>query len=320
MVILSEDSVPSIKNVMKSECVRSKIVGYNESSTCSGSPVVCRKVKTPIWRCVTSKSFDGKECKFISSGTVWRYDPELAKRLAIYNKEYAKEQDRIKKNNDLKNTYKERLYSWYKKILEQESFLGSGKYGLRWGFKDINGRIIIEPQFTAAHIHFSEDLAGVAIEEKDEQKWGFIDKTGKWIINPSYEDVCMFTEGLAGARINKKYGVINKAGQLVVKPQYEFITNFSEGMAVVKLSKDGKSGFIDKIGNIVIKPQFDHAQTFSEGLAAVKVDKKYGYLDKKGHFILKPQFDNAERFFDGIAQVKLGNEEKYIDKAGKIIP
>jgi hypothetical protein len=54
--------------------------------------------------------------------------------------------------------------------------------GIKWGFIDKEGKIIINPQFSATG-NFNDKKC--AVKNKD-GKWGYIDKEGKIIINPPH--------------------------------------------------------------------------------------------------------------------------------------
>lgn len=102
-------------------------------------------------------------------------------------------------------------------------------YGI-WGYLDINGNMVIEPQYDDARI-FSEGLAPVEIEGR----WGYIDIHGNMVIDLQFEDAGIFSEGLAAVMVGEKWGYIDKNGNMVIEPQYEDAGYFSEGLAPVEL-------------------------------------------------------------------------------------
>ena len=63
------------------------------------------------------------------------------------------------------------------KEIELIPYIQNGKYG----FFDLEGKIVINPQFEYATV-FRENLALVKTTG-DNGKWGFIDNTGKIVIN-----------------------------------------------------------------------------------------------------------------------------------------
>jgi len=201
--------------------------------------------------------------------------------------------------------------------------------GKEYQFIDIEGKIIINPQFSEASI-FHEDLALVQTSG-NEGSWGFISRDGKYKITPTYKRATIFSEGLAWVvaksssptAINsdgeiqfalnqaekvrvfvgglaafsqldsttEKWGFVNSKGEIKINPQFQNVKNFSGGMCAVENS-EGKWGFINNEGNLEINYQFDLAGDFKNGYAIVKSDKKYGVIDEKGKFVINPQFES----------------------------
>lgn len=122
--------------------------------------------------------------------------------------------------------------------------VSNGKYG----FIDLGGKIIIEPQFEQA-THFGEGLAGVRIGDK----WGFIDESGKIVIKPQFDSVGVFNEGFVSIEINGKWGFADRTGRIVIEPQFDKWTYwFEDGIAEIRIN--GKTGYIDKTGNYIWLP------------------------------------------------------------------
>lgn len=219
------------------------------------------------------------------------------------------------------------------------------KVGEKYGFIDVTGKFVIQPQFQAA-MRFYEDFAAVRIDNK----WGFIDRQGKIVIQPQYESVLGYSEGLAAVLINGKWGFIDTKGNVIISPQYEkfsyfkngaalvikdheisvinksgtmlaksFVdaTYFSDGLAAVKV--EGKWGFIDAFGNMKIRPQFDNVvECFIGDRAGVEVNGKWGVIDSNGNFIIAPQFESILRpFYKGNTSVKINNKWGVIDRNGQ---
>ncbi|EIQ3151057.1 WG repeat-containing protein, partial [Campylobacter coli] len=126
-------------------------------------------------------------------------------------------------------------------------------------------------------------VSGDLIRVKIDGQWSFLDKNGEFAIEPKFDNLGVFSEGLAGVGLNGKYGFIDKSGKIVIEPKFDNLGVFSEGLAGVGLN--GKYGFIDKNGEFVIKPKFDEAWDFSEGLAKVELNRKYGFMDKNGKIV-----------------------------------
>lgn len=188
----------------------------------------------------------------------------------------------------------------------------------RYGYKDENGKVIIEPKYSEAD-SFSEGLAAV---KEFGSRWGFIDKTGKEIIPFNFSKAAKFSEGLAPVldKETYKWGFINKKGKFVIKPQYEEAGYFSEGLAKVKIRENTTYvylNFINKEGETVVWRKYSNAETFSEGLAAVAYDGKWGFIDNSGKEVIPLIYNSAWSFSNGIANVILNGKRGQIDKTGK---
>ena len=117
-------------------------------------------------------------------------------------------------------------------ILTNCSFFDSDKIDLlpflqkeKWGYIDLQWKIVINPQFTTAN-YFNEGLALVSIGDK----YGYIDKTGKYVINPSFIKATDFSEDVAFVvKENTEPIAINKKGETLFSlKQAEFVNNFSD--------------------------------------------------------------------------------------------
>lgn len=248
-------------------------------------------------------------------------------------------------------------------ILTNCSFFNTDKIDLlpflqkdKWGYIDLQGKIVINPQFATAN-YFNEGLALVSTGNK----YGYIDKTGKYVINPDFiratdfnEDIAFvvkensepiainekgealfslkqaeiveaFSEGLAAFAIIDKssvdeeylYGFVDKKGKEFIKPQFKQIGEFSGGLCNVQ-NKEGKWGFIDKNGIIKINFQFDYSTSFYDGKAAVKFGDKWGVIDDEGKYIINAQFDDLVLDDNG-CMILQGEKYGWCDKDGKFI-
>ena len=95
-------------------------------------------------------------------------------------------------------------------------------------------------------VEIEEKLAAVKIGDK----WGYINVAGEVVIEPQFDQAHSFYEGLAVVRVGDsdrgKYGYVNAAGEVVIKPQFRQAHSFSEGLAAVRTGGliSGKWGYI----------------------------------------------------------------------------
>lgn len=233
------------------------------------------------------------------------------------------------------------------------------KMDSKWGYINMKGNYVINPQFAEANL-FYDDLALVK-EDGPDGKYGYIDKEGQYVIKPQYKFATSFNEGLAWVTstlshprlINKKgeiitelksatyvytfndglaafsndknlYGFVNKSGEVVITPQFHNVGYFSEGLCAVANEK-GDVGFIDKSGKIVINYQFGgtillESYAFHEDLCLILgKNDKYGIINKNGEFVINPQYEYLHDNLNGLFGFRLDNKLGWIDKTGKII-
>ena len=150
------------------------------------------------------------------------------------------------------------------------------------GFRDLDGKIVIEPKFDAAEM-FSEGYSAVQLGSK----WGLIDESGKYIIEPKFEYLGSVHNGLSSFRANDKYGFVDITGQEKIEPQFDWVDEFSEGLCAVRNDK-GKHGYIDTTGKIIIGFQFQYANKFENGQAKFELNNLWGTVDNTGKIIEEP--------------------------------
>ena len=95
-----------------------------------------------------------------------------------------------------------------------------GEYDIRYGFLDMEGNTVVEPEFFHAG-YFSEGLASA--KTTDSMKWGYINRTGEFDIEPQFDKVYEFRNGIARVEIHNpfiemKMGYIDKNGEYIWEP------------------------------------------------------------------------------------------------------
>lgn len=130
-------------------------------------------------------------------------------------------------------------------------------------FIEISKNIII--YLFPAGILFSQDY----IPFRDPaNNWGYKDKEGRVVIEPRFGAARKFENGLAivASSENGLLGVINTEGRFIAAPKYHDISSFCNGYAVVQYGSNLgptnkiKKGIIDQNGVEVIKPKYLHAE------------------------------------------------------------
>ena len=188
----------------------------------------------------------------------------------------------------------------------------------RMGIKVSDGWILSDGTFQTGSIVFEEIgmFSDGYAAAKIDGKWGVVDTSGgEWIIQPDYENIVRDELGRCFAQ-NSVF-VVEQEGQIQllvngepVGAPYEDAHPFVDGWAAVK--QDGKWGFIDTQGNVKIDFQFDDALSFGQHLAAVRVGEYWGYVSLGGEVVIDPIFLEAKSFYDGSAPVRTASGWKFI--------
>lgn len=190
----------------------------------------------------------------------------------------------------------------------------------KWGYKDEQGAVKIEAQFSDA-LPFVEGLAFAAMTNDGKTQYGVIDDKGAWVVSPSYDEVRSYCEDLAAVKIAEKWGYIDTAGTMAITPAYSNAYDFSGGLA--RVTRNGKYGFIDTTGAMVIANEYDDASDFSEGLAFVgqKDDTgslKYYIIDTSGDVIAPIGTVTGTHYSQSLAPVRIGEGKyTYYNRRGK---
>jgi len=167
-----------------------------------------------------------------------------------------------------------------------------------WGFADVNGNIIVEPQYYGVH-DFSEGLAYVIGTEDRPDQTGFIDLTGTLVIPRSSAQVGRFSEGLVHVSVHewvwgsggaiRPFIFINREGQDVFGQEFRSVRNFKEGFARVVLPGENINMiFINHEGENIFDMEFKEARDFEGGYAMViLLDGTRTHVDSFGNIVDK---------------------------------
>jgi len=221
------------------------------------------------------------------------------------------------------------------------------------------GKIVINPQFSQAHI-FRDELALVKANGED-GKWGYIDKKGKFAIAPVYIKAQDFGDGVAWVQLEDQSPMlIDKNGKTIlqidsltaaypfsngvaginvysqgqeltmfINKKGETIATATTGENIIPVLKDGLYTFQDKssnkwgykkqTGEIAINAQFDDIGFFIDEIAITLNGNKWGAIDKKGNFVINPQYDSLGYDGNGLFLAKVGKKWGWVNKKNEIV-
>jgi hypothetical protein len=126
-------------------------------------------------------------------------------------------------------------------------------------------------------------------------KWCYLNEKGDTIIQVGkYKFLNPIDDkNMILAHKGDKQGYIDIKENILIPFEYDDIGVFSEGLAPVK--KNGKSGFIDRNGKIIIDFLYNGVGYFySCGLSRVWKGDKVGFIDKKGKVVIPIIYDKAD--------------------------
>lgn len=189
------------------------------------------------------------------------------------------------------------------------------KKNQKWGFCDLEGKIMIEPQFESVE----EFEQGLALVIKD-GKVGYIDKAAKSIIPFQYEDGESFQNGLAIVGEGDFYGMINRANEVVLPMKYDYIGSFNNDLALV--ANEDYYGYCNPKGEIVIPIQLEYASDFENGYAVIEIEGKKGMINTLGKIVIPPLYEWLEPFDQyGLCRAKKDTLYGVLDKNGsEVLP
>jgi len=195
-----------------------------------------------------------------------------------------------------------------------------------WGFMDLDGKVIIEPQYFD---FFGIQNGLISVMDK-EGKYYLIDKTvAKTTTKQEYESI-VFTVGhnLFTTTIGDGFTFINSKGDVVSEQKFaDVYDNFDDNGLIyvkVRVNDDFQYALADTTGKIVIGP-YDELSPESEGLIKYGVGEypeyKEGYIDNKGNIVIAPRFTHAGGFQEGLAWARVTENDKYgyIGKNGEFV-
>lgn len=186
----------------------------------------------------------------------------------------------------------------------------------QWGYVDMNGKVVIFPQYDEAGPFTEEGVALVTAGRKT----GYIDKTGKWVIGPKAKDeyfdfgtitelsvnpIAMEASGiekemLAPFLVCGRTGLVDAQGKVAVPFQYSYISEIMEigirKIAIALKEDEGGEesfyGMIDSEGNVTAPFEYDDIYGFEEKNRFIfSKDDMYGIMDADGTIIAEPEYD-----------------------------
>ncbi|WP_369765803.1 WG repeat-containing protein [Flavobacterium sp. WC2429] len=146
--------------------------------------------------------------------------------------------------------------------------------GNKYGYIDIHQNEIVPIIYEELDL-YSEGLAAAKIKGK----YGFLDRKGKEIIVFQFEEVEDFNHlGLAKVKMGSKYGIINEKGEPIISFEFQNII-LLESIKLIAVCKNNKWAFYSNLGKQLSDFIYDEVSFSKSSLILVKKEGKVGYLD-----------------------------------------
>ena len=197
---------------------------------------------------------------------------------------------------------------------------------LEWGYMDIDGNVVIEPQRRKCYDFSEEGLALVYYSKRNHYdiinlKNEVLDvEPEKFMVKEGFGYGAQgYYSGLLGFQIRKKWGAMDSQGKVVVPVKFDFLSKFIDGYATARLKNDFY--IVDNIGNDILinEESVVNIKMFSEGLALfTNNDGLNGFINEQGEIAIPAQYEKVGYFNAGLAWTR--NSDGligYIDKNGE---
>jgi hypothetical protein len=222
--------------------------------------------------------------------------------------------------------------------------------GGKIGYKDANGRIVLEPQFDYAE-EFKPGIPWTVVGEGSFEllnynmdsrevnfygKFGLISAKGEIIFEPLFSII--FEPGHETAVVGNgngyihfaafpdernyvfdgEMGVVGIRGDTIVPVQYISLESLTAGEDVYWYVMDEDSAFLyNRESGHYVPGTIESIDDFSDGLARIKTHAGYGFLDTAGRITIEPKYNKASGFNMGTAFVKKDNRYYHIGVQGQ---
>ncbi len=176
------------------------------------------------------------------------------------------------------------------------------EYKGKKGIADIEGKIIIEPEYDGITNQSDNDLILI----KDQMFGNFNIRTKK-IIKPKYKTILKPVGLKYYAALNEKYGLISGDGEVILTDEYDRIIGWNDSTVIV--SYDGVNGIVDLESKEVIYEfeSYDFIGDDRNEIIEVNGEDGFGIYSKIHGEVLEPVYNSIQK-------LKLNNKNYFLAK------
>lgn len=143
----------------------------------------------------------------------------------------------------------------------------------------------------------STSICDGLIAVKKNSRWGYADINGRLVIPCQYNEVKAFKNGYAMIRINENWGVINTTGKLIINPQFSDARQLDLVDGYIRIPSPNGEMFFDKNGHEINLakqyPGYDKYKRLSNDFIAVAKGQSWGIIDNTGRELIPPQYPST---------------------------
>ncbi|MFN0050402.1 MAG: WG repeat-containing protein [Cytophagales bacterium] len=160
------------------------------------------------------------------------------------------------------------------------------KSNYKWGYCDMNGKVVIEPQFD-----YAENFVCKLAKIKTKGKYGILDSTGRLIIEPKEEAINIFCPHYISVKEDSAWGLDDADGNKLIAPRFDKIELWKEDLFLLK--KNNLVGLFDAKTKTLIEPEFTSINRYGNYYLVNKLGKQ-GVLDKSLKTQIQPEYVGLE--------------------------
>jgi len=176
------------------------------------------------------------------------------------------------------------------------------EYKGKKGIADIDGKIIIEPEYDGITNQSDNDIILI----KDQMFGNFNIRT-KNIIRPNYKTILKPVGLKYYAALNEKFGLISGDGEIILSEGYDRISEWNDSTVIARY--EGFSGLVDLESKEVIYEfdTYDFVGDEEDGIIEVSAEDGFGIYSKSYGELLEPVYNSIQK-------IELNNRHYFLAK------
>ena len=195
----------------------------------------------------------------------------------------------------------------------------------KWGYIDIHGKIVVEPQYTYAVGFYNGGGERAVVAKLIDGKlyWGAIDRTGKEVIPCTYETLyTRWGDAFAYRPYGEKlYGIMDRDGNILAQPQFEFFEAYDEKhrLLTVGENEDALGVYSLELQKMIIPAEYDCID-YDDHIISCEIQNtaRMRYFNYAGEELDFSQYDSVSEF-EGLLRTWKDQKCGFIELDGTVV-